>query len=146
MNTPASPMHIPKSIDRLRKFSDHFGLSRITNHNGAEDIVIETSPLGTLCSTQIIKPFPKNKSRIPLIIACLTFGIPNSFSPFIMHHEVRQIPAIRNLSAPNVKGGNSATAFSIKKYVDPHTMYTIAKAKMTITGEAVLLFEEVIIL
>ena len=111
------------------------------NHSGAEDTVIDASPLGTLCSTQIIMPFPKNNSTIPLITACLMLGIPNNFSPLIRHQAVMKNPAIRNRSAPRIKGGKSPTAILIKKYVEPHTMYTMANAMITMIGEAVLLEE-----
>jgi len=103
--TPASPISIPVIIDLLLKFSAHLGLSSNTNHSGADDTVIATIALGMLCSTQIIIPFPKKSSKIPLIIACLIPRMANKFSPFMRHHAAIINPAKMNRNAPKMNGG-----------------------------------------
>ena len=97
-------------IDLLLKFSDHLGLSSNTNHKGADETVMATIALGMLCSTQITIPVPKKRSNIPLIAACLIPLIPNSFSPFIIHHIAMIKPAIIKRKAPKINGGNPFTA------------------------------------
>jgi hypothetical protein len=66
------------------------------------------------------------------------FGISfqsNTFSPLIAAQTRIINPAMMNLTAPSINGGNPPRAPLIKKYVDPQTMYTTAKATITASLE-----------
>jgi hypothetical protein len=55
------------------------------------------------------------------------------------HHNNKIIPEIKKRMVPRTNGGKSRSEDWIKKYVEPHTIYTIANAISTVINGACFL-------
>ncbi len=141
---PIKPMIRPAMVGLFLKLNFHIGLSMSTNQNGAAETRIATNALGNTCSTQMTTPVPPNNISIPLTAEDLILLSVNIFSPLSKHQPSINDPAIKNRNAPRSMGGNPFSASRIKKYVEPQTIYTVAKETITSKGDAILFVESVI--
>src|ERR1700693_1552307 len=105
--------------------------SRITSQS---DIVATSSaaiPEGTFCSAQLSPPFPMHSSDTPVTAAVHQFPAVGRIPVLIRKIGYRISPTSECRIAAIANGGKLSIAIRIPRKVDPHKMYTAAKASGT---------------
>src|SRR5579871_163277 len=102
---PVKPIISPIKINLSEKLSFQCFLSRRMNQKGVVAIMMEHSPAGRYCSTQINEVVPKNNISIPASEFFVTDILSGTFSPLAMHHINKIIPAIKKRMAAIKNGG-----------------------------------------